>query len=495
MSQRYDFTIHTYGCKVNTYDTGLLQKRLEMKGHRAVDAKVVSTSGPPPGAEDAPSADAKAAASQGATVSGSTDSLIGSTDLSNFGLGQRRPRIHIMNTCAVTAEATREAARAVRRLKSKDPFSTVIVTGCGAQVDGETFDVLPGADLVVANSHKGFLEDLLDKHFAGTLESRVHRSNIFRKEDAEAGGGIELGHTRAFLKIQDGCNSFCTYCVIPFARGKSRSIPVKDLVKRVNELHAQGAAEVVLTGVHIADYEDIVGDRKLWLRELIEAVLAGTTIPRIRLSSLEPGELTPEILALYKNPRLCPHFHMSIQSANTRVLSAMRRRYDAQAVEDSLRAIQEAVPGAFVGMDVIAGFPGETEEEFADTYERLAKLPWSRLHVFPYSERPGTKAVALENPVPRDQRALRAQRLRDLSTERFTSLAQAQIGQEKPALVLKTNGSASDTLTRDYWPVKLEVSDAVAERKGQEIRVRITGFDDSQASRMDGVLRGEWVNP
>jgi len=463
---RYDFTIHTYGCKVNTYDTGLLQKRLESKGHTAVDAKKVAEA-----------------------------TLSGSTDLSGFGLGARRPRIHIMNTCAVTAEATREAARTVRRLKSKDPFSTVVITGCGAQVDGETFDVLPGADLVVANSHKGFLEDLLDKHFAGTLESKVFRSNIFRKEDAEAGGGIEAGHTRAFLKIQDGCNSFCTYCVIPFARGKSRSIPVKDLVKRVNELHAQGAGEVVLTGVHIADYEDIVGGRKLWLRELVEAVLEGTTISRIRLSSLEPGELTPEILALYKNPRMCPHFHMSIQSANTRILSAMRRRYNAQAVEDSLHAIQTAVPGAFVGMDVIAGFPGETEEEFADTYERLAKLPWSRIHVFPYSERPGTKAIALENPVPRDVRALRAQRLRELSTERFSSLAQQQIGLEKEALVLKTTGSASDTLTRDYWPVKLEVSDQVAERKGQEIRVRITGFDDSQASRMDGVLRGEWVTP
>ena len=502
MTTRYDFTIHTYGCKVNTYDTGLLQKRLEAKGHTSVDARTLATSnvnvntaGPP--SETSPrSPDATTAAfSRQATVLGSFD--LSGRGLEPFGLGPRVPRIHVLNTCAVTAEATREAASAVRRLKSKDPFSTVVVTGCGAQVDGETFDALPGADLVVANSHKGFLEDLLDQHFAGTLEGKIFRSNIFRKEDAEAGGGIEAGHTRAFLKIQDGCNSFCTYCVIPFARGKSRSIPAKDLVKRVNELHEQGAAEVVLTGVHIADYEDVQldrhGERKLWLRDLIEVVLAGTTIPRIRLSSLEPGELTPEILKLFENPRLCPHFHMSIQSANTRVLQAMRRRYDAPAVEDSLFAIQKAVPGAFVGIDVIAGFPGETAEEFADTYERLAKLPWSRLHVFPYSERPGTKAIALENSVPREQRSLRAQRLRDLSTERFTRLATAQIGQEKAALVLKTSGTASDTLTRDYWPVKLEVSDQVADLKGREIRVRITSFDHSQISRMDGFLRGEWV--
>ncbi len=502
MSQtRYDFSIHTYGCKVNTYDTGLLQKRLESKGHVAVDPKVRAvsmTDSGPPGPTLVSSADAQG------TVSVSS----GSTDLSKFGLGARKPRVHILNSCAVTAEATREAARAVRRLKSKDPFSTVVVTGCGAQVDGETFDTLPGADLVVANSHKGFLEDLLDQHFAGTLSSKVFRSNIFRKEDAEAGGGIEAGHTRAFLKIQDGCNSFCTYCVIPFARGKSRSIPVKSLVSRVRELHAQGAAEVVLTGVHIADYEDIVGAgesvKKLWLHELIVAILEQTEIPRIRLSSLEPGELTAEILALYLNRRMCPHFHMSIQSANSRILSAMRRRYDATAVEVALQTIASKVPGAFVGMDVIAGFPGETDEEFEDTYLRLTRLPWSRLHVFPYSERPGTKAINLENPVSRDKRALRAARLRELSTSRFVDQANLQVGLSKDALVLRAQGSSGETLTRDYWPVKLEAGDGselsadlrheLAALTGQEIRVKITGFDHSQASRLDGILKGRWVS-
>lgn len=472
-SGRYDFTIHTYGCKVNTYDTGLLQKRLESKGHQHVPASEKSVS---------------------------------------FGLGARIPRVHILNTCAVTAEATKEGARAVRRLKSKDPFATVIVTGCGAQVDGETFDVMPGADLVVANSHKGFLEDLLDKHFRGELNGedgkpqKVFRSNIFRKDELEAGGGVELGHTRAFLKIQDGCNSFCTYCVIPFARGKSRSISVRDLVKRVRELHSQGAAEVVLTGVHIGDYEDVVLESgvktKLHLHHLVAAVLKETDIPRIRLSSLEPVELTPELLALYKDQRMCPHFHMSIQSANTRVLSAMKRQYDAKAVEDALLAIQEAVPGAFVGMDVIAGFPGETEEEFADTYERLARLPWTRIHVFPYSERPGTKAVALEGSVPRDQRVLRSQRLRELSTQRMGEKAIEQKGSVKTSLILKapSAGRGAEALSRDYWPVRLESREGgilsaeemheIATLAGKEIEIEITGFDQSETSRMDGVLIG-----
>lgn len=463
-SARYEFTIHTYGCKVNTYDTGLLQKRFESKGHRVIPNGVKAT---PP--------------SNG--------------DLSSFGLGIRVPRIHVLNTCAVTAEATREAAKAVRRIKSKDPFSTVVVTGCGAQVDGAVFDELPGADLVVANSHKGQLESLLDKHFAGELESKVFRSNIFRKDDLEAGGGVELGHTRAFLKIQDGCNSFCTYCVIPFARGKSRSIAAKDLAKRVRELHEQGAGEVVLTGVHIGDYEDERSGVKLGLAELVTEILETTKIPRLRLSSLEPVELTPELLALYRNDRMCPHFHMSIQSANTRVLSAMRRKYDAEAVERSLLAIAERVPGAFVGMDVIAGFPGETEDEFADTYERLARLPWTRIHVFPYSERPGTKAVALEGSVPREVRVLRSQRLRTLSSERLEAAARAQIGSTKKVLLLK---SGVEGLSRDYWPVRLNAEDLssedlhrLASHVGTEIEVKVTAYDDGEASRMDGVLTGE----
>jgi len=435
---------------VNTYDTGLLQKRLESKGHEAVDAKAVA---PPIETQ--------------------------------FGLGARIPRIHILNTCAVTGEATREAAKAVRRLKAKDPFSTVVVTGCGAQVDGETFDTLTGADLVIANSHKGDLENILDRHFRNELESRVFRSNIFRKDDLEAGGGNEREHTRSFLKIQDGCNSFCTYCVIPFARGKSRSIPVNELVKRVNELSKQGTREVVLTGVHIGDYED----GAMVLHDLVRAVLERTTIERIRLSSLEPVELTPELLALYKlSDRLCPHFHMSIQSANTRILSLMRRKYTAEDVESALNRIQEFVPGAFVGMDVIVGFPGETNDEFADTYERLAKLPWTRIHVFPYSERPGTKAAAFEGVVSRDQRSLRSQRLRELSTQRMTEMAQQQLKQTKQVLLLNFPGNGPDGLSRDYWPVR--VVDAPEDRRGSEVTIEITGFENPHASRMDGVLVG-----
>lgn len=447
---RYDLQFHTFGCKVNTYDTGLLQSRFN---RLQVTADDIDTAG-------------------------------------------GRPRVHILNTCAVTAEASKEAARLARRIKSREPFATIVITGCGAQVDGTVFDTLPAADLVVANSHKGQLEAILDDHFKGRLTERVWRSNIFRKDDLEAGGGEEKDHTRAFLKIQYGCNSFCTYCVIPFARGKSRSISIQDLTARVSELVAQGTREVVLTGVHIGDYEDEVAGRKYLLHDLVAALLANTQVQRLRLSSLEPVELTSELMDLFRDSRLCPHFHMSIQSANSRVLSAMRRQYSAEQVEEALFGISEQVPGAFVGMDVIAGFPGETEYEFADTYQRLERLPWTRLHVFPYSERPGTKAATCTEVVPREVRKLRAQRLRELSLVRFQAQAQAQVGRETLALVLKAESAETDSprkrgqvLTRDYWPVLIgsdrEGADADLDSSsidrlrralGRELPVRITGF-------------------
>lgn len=448
---RYNFVVHTYGCKVNTYDTGLLQGRLERAGFRAESGK---------------------------------------------------PSIHIFNTCAVTAEATRAAVKDARRIRSREPMATIVMTGCSAQVDGASLDHLPGVDLVVANSHKGELENLLDRYFRGELKERVFRSNIFRKEDLEAGGGVEAGHTRAFLKIQDGCNSFCSYCVIPYARGKSRSIPVRDLIKRIQDLHGRGVGEVVLTGVHIGDYEDpgaVTGvgrdggpGERGDLATLVREVLERTSVPRVRLTSLEPIELNERLLALFDNERLCRHFHMSIQSANTRVLETMKRKYTAEDVERSLEAISNRVSGAFVGMDVIAGFPGETDVEFEDTFERLARSPWTRLHVFPYSERPGTKAAALmaESSVPKAVRALRAARLRELSSERFAQAALAQIGEVKSALILKAPAHGAQGLTRDYWPVQIEGMDSGGVVAGREILVRITGYDHSNASRMDGGLIG-----
>lgn len=472
MSSSYEFVMHTWGCKVNTYDTGLLQSRLAA----------------------AASASAEVSVSVQSPVSANRTETAAQTDADAATVADaaRLPRVHVLNTCAVTEEASREAAREVRRIRSREPLSKIVVTGCGAQVDGGIFDSLPGVDLVVANSHKGEIESLIDRLFKGTLESRVFRSNIFRKDDLEEGGGLEADHTRAFLKIQDGCNSFCTYCVIPFARGKSRSIPIDRLVKRVNELAAGGAKEVVLTGVHIGDYED--GENRF--EDLVEAVLERATIRRVRLSSLEPVELTPRLLDLFAHPKMCRHFHMSIQSACTSTLERMRRKYGAEDVEWALNEVARRYPDAFVGMDVIVGFPGETEEEFQDTYSRLMALPWSRIHVFPYSERPGTKALKLEGSVPTAIRARRAAQLRTASSERFRQRAESVIGTLKQGLVLNTSndaGSYVPALTADYWPVRLALnSDKVAGlNRGDEVVIELTRFVVPTNGRMDGWMEGE----
>lgn len=436
----HSFDIKTFGCKVNTYDTGLLQKRLEASG---------------------------------------------------FLKPSEAPQIHILNTCAVTHDATKEAMRQARKLRAQNPQSTIVLTGCSAQVDGDHLDELPGIDLVVANSHKGDLEKILQNYLQGDRSQKVFRSNIFRNESLGEGGGTELHHTRSFLKIQDGCNSFCTFCIIPYARGKSRSLSVASLVEAVQKLHADGVNEVVLTGVHIGDYHDDSTHARL--EDLLEALLTQTTMPRLRLSSLEPIELTERLLSLYSDSRLCPHFHMSIQSAQSKVLRDMKRNYSAEKVEWALCEIQNRVPGAFVGMDVIVGFPGETDEEFNETVERLSRTPWTRIHVFPYSERQGTRAALSENVIPISERKRRSQVLRDLSFERYSLRAADQIGAIKKALVLKEtkNHIVSRALSRDYWSLQLNQK-LHEEFLGREVAVRIMGADTQNGE--EGVLFAEVIH-
>ena len=437
--------VHTFGCKVNTYDAGLIQKNLSQNGFSPVLSSISK-------------------------------------------LDKTKNQIHVLNTCAVTAEATKEAVRAIRKIKSQQPFSTIVVTGCAAQVDTGAFENLAGADLVIANSHKGLLPDLLKKHFNGELTEKVFKSNIFKKEDLEAHGGEELSHTRSFLKIQDGCNSFCSFCIIPYARGKSRSIPIHDIVEKIKSLEANRIQEVVLTGVHIGDYEDTsyIG-KTLGLDDLIENVLEKTSISRIRLSSLEPIEISDRLLKLFDNNRLCAHFHMSIQSADTDVLSQMKRKYSETQVRDMLHKISN-VKNVFVGMDVIAGFPTESESQFENTYKVLSETPWTRLHVFPYSERTGTKAATFDQ-IHFHVRKERAARLRELSLHRYQSEALKQVGQTLETLILNKASRKNQGLARNYWPVRINASEEVLNPYlGKEVPVLIKSVEFDQS---EGFLVGE----
>lgn len=394
---------HTFGCKVNTYDTGLIQKNL-----KELDLKKVKD-------------------------------------------GQKR--IHILNTCAVTAEATKDAVRLTRRLKKNDPNSIVVVTGCSAQIDKKDFEMENSVDLLVANSHKEELKEILQKKIDGVEMESFYHKNIFRKSSMGEGGGIEENHSRSFLKIQDGCDSFCSFCVIPHTRGKSRSLTIKSIVKKIKEFVLNGQKEVVITGIHLGDYED--GDKRL--EDMVEAILEQTTLPRLRLTSLEPLELTSRLTELCKNKRVCPHFHMSIQTVNTKVLALMKRKYTKEDVLDSLKRAKSVAESVFVGMDVIVGFPGETEENFNETYVALKNSPdWDKIHVFPYSERPKTGAVLLEGSVPIMERKRRSKMLRELSKERFQQSLEAQVGKELDVLVFekkdfKGRRNYSQGLSKNYF--------------------------------------------
>lgn len=407
------------GCKVNTYDTSLLEKQLKGSG---------------------------------------------------YWQSQDQPLVRIINSCAVTEKSSLETQKLVRKIKTKSPDSVVVITGCVAQVDMERLANQTGADLIIGNSHKGQLPDIVKSYVTGENHQRIFHSNIFKKEALDEGGGIESSRTRAFLKIQDGCNSFCSFCIIPFARGKSRSLPADHLVSRVRQLEEQGFQEVVLTGVHCGDYKD----GEIDYSKLVEKVLKETTIPRIRLSSLEPIEIPDSLWELFKTqPRLCSHIHMSLQSANSTVLKNMRRKYSQQEVALFFSKMEECIPQGYIGMDVIAGFPGETDEEFEDAYEFLKGKPWTRMHVFPYSIRPGTLAAKREDHLPSNVIHHRAQRLRELSRKHQEARAHLQVGTEKKVLILEKPSYGAQGLSRDYWPIKIEGLDPSFENT--EIPVKITG--------------------
>ncbi|MDE0152079.1 MAG: tRNA (N(6)-L-threonylcarbamoyladenosine(37)-C(2))-methylthiotransferase MtaB [Bdellovibrionales bacterium] len=415
-----DYTIKTFGCKVNTYDTSLLQKNLSHK-------------------ED-----------------------------SSF-------KYHIINTCAVTENAILDSLRWIRSYRRKNPKDVIVVTGCGSQVELDRYSQSSDIHLIIGNSHKHQLADILKKYEEGSLKERVFHSNIFKNPPLGAGGQVEKNHTRFFLKIQDGCSQFCTFCIIPFARGKSRSLSISHLVDQINEKHAEGVHEVVLTGVHIGDYQD--KDKNLY--NLVSEVLKKTRIPRIRLSSLEPVELSDSLLSLYQDERMCRHFHLSIQSGSTRVLKNMKRNYTRADVQKCLDKIYNKTPSAFVGMDLIAGFPGETQTDFEDTYELFKNSYWTQMHVFPYSARPKTYALRMEGHCSQRDKTKRALLLRNLSHQRFHEQAELQVGKVKKVLPLQKGA-----VSRDYWNVHFE-DDLPA--LNQEVSARLISWS-ADKNQFQGVI-------
>jgi threonylcarbamoyladenosine tRNA methylthiotransferase MtaB len=332
----------------------------------------------------------------------------------------------MINTCSVTANADREARKLARQALRRSPDAYLIVVGCYAQLRPEEIASIPGVDLVLGSDEKFRVFDFTDDFRKGGYP-RVHVGDIAAVEHfGPAYAGDPEGRTRSFLKIQDGCDYQCAFCSIPMARGASRSIDIASILDTAREIIRLGFREIVLSGVNVGDYGRTIGAS---LYELLCRLIELPGDFRLRISSIEPNLLTDDIIALAASTdRLCPHFHVPLQSGSDAVLKLMRRRYTTEQYRERIEAVHAAMPGAGVGIDVIVGHPGESERDFLDAYEFLVALPFAYLHVFSYSERPETHALRLHGSVAPPERARRSAMLRILSEKKRHAFYESQLG-------------------------------------------------------------------
>lgn len=375
----------------------------------------------------------------------------------------------VLNTCTVTAAADAQARDAIRKLHAANPSARIVVTGCYAQRAPEEVAALPGVSLVVGNSHKAQLSSLV------TLGSGVAQppllsppspapvviGDIFSLSEvlvAPVLGG-EGNHTRPTLKIQDGCNSRCAFCVIPFVRGKSRSLPVAEVLSELRRLADSGFREIVLSGINLGTYGRDLNPRVVFI-DLLKRILDETPVERLRISSIEPLDVTGDLIALFaENSRIAPHFHIPLQSGSDRILAAMHRWYRAEHYARRVELIREALPHAALGADVIAGFPGETKADHSATLDFIEQRSFTYLHVFSYSQRPGTRAASLPGQLPGHVIKQRARELRALGEQKSAAFRRSQFGRTLRVLTLH-RGEADDpsvtpALSENYLTVRI----------------------------------------
>jgi len=388
----------------------------------------------------------------------------------------------ILNTCAVTAEAARDARHLTRRFHRANEAAQIVLTGCYATLAPDVVAALPGVGRVVGNGDKERLPLLLDP--ALPVDAPLFDSEPIARE-AQPGS---FGRTRGFVKVQDGCDNRCTFCVTTIARGAGRSRHLADVVTEVRRFAAAGYGEVVLTGVHLGSYGRDLG-RPAGLRELVAALLAHTDIPRIRLSSLEPWEIADGFFRLWDDPRLMPHLHLPLQSGSDRVLRRMARRTSRAAFRALVDEARAHIPDLGVSTDVICGFPGETEDEFAETLEYVEAIGFSRIHAFSYSPRPGTAAARMPEQVPGPLKRERTARLIALSEQLSLAFHRRYEGTTRPVLWETATGAETDGLC---WAGYTDNYIRVAAVGPADLmrRETLTRLGDARAEGMSGVIVG-----
>jgi threonylcarbamoyladenosine tRNA methylthiotransferase MtaB len=378
--------------------------------------------------------------------------------------------IYIINSCTVTARTDAETRRHIRRARRLNPAARIVATGCYAQVAPGELEAMPELDCVLGNREK--------QDIATLLESEVHLvSDIAAERQAEALHLTSFAeHTRAFLQIQNGCNSFCSYCIVPYARGRSRSVPAADILTEITTLAGNGFQEIVLTGIHLGAYGlDLTPPASLV--ELISRIDRQQLVARLRIGSVEPNEVSDELLALMAgSAMICTHLHLPLQSGSDTVLARMGRHYTAGFFRSLVEKVTRKLPDAFIGADVIAGFPGETEAEFNETAALLEELSFSDLHVFPYSRRPGTAAAAMAGHLPAHLITERAATMREIASLKKQTFLESFIGRELPVLVQTCSDGSRICrgLSRNYCMVEFIGDTTYINR---EVTVTVTGYE------------------
>jgi len=387
--------------------------------------------------------------------------------------------ICLINTCSVTEVADRKCRQAIHRLVRNHPSAFVVVTGCYAQLEAEKVSKMDGVDLVLGSNEKATLVQYLSDAWSKNRDGG-HLHQFYREKTKDiqsfAPSCSRGNRTRYFLKVQDGCDYFCTYCTIPYARGFSRNPSIASLVKQAEEVASEGGKEIVLTGVNIGDFGKTTGQRFI---DLVKALDEVEGIQRYRISSLEPDLLSDELIDYCSKSRaFMPHFHIPLQSGSDTVLRLMHRHYDSRLFADKIHQIKQLLPDAFIGVDVMVGCRGETSECFEETYELLKGLDVTQLHVFPYSERPGTSALSIPYVVSDHDKKCRSKRLLELSDEKTHAFYERYRGQHAEVLLEKaTRGKAMHGFTRNYIRVELSPSTAREAYDNQLVNVRLGDFN------------------
>ena len=378
--------LHNLGCKVNAYETEAMQQMLEAAGYEIVPFE--------PGAD-----------------------------------------IYVINTCTVTNIADRKSRQMLHKAKKMNPDAIVVAAGCYVQADTKKAEADASIDIIIGNNKKQELISILENYRSDQQKTTECVDINHTKEYEKLEIDRTEEHTRAYLKVQDGCNQFCTYCMIPYARGRIRSKKTEDVVGEVKRLAASGCQEVVLTGIHLSSYGKERPEEQENLLTLIQAVHEVDGIERIRLGSLEPGIITKEFAkAISSLPKVCPHFHLSLQSGCTATLKRMNRRYTAQEYREKCEILRKYYPAPALTTDVITGFPGETEEEFEESRSFVDSIHFYETHIFPYSKSEGTKAAVMPDQLPEQIKKERSRVLIALGQERQREYMEQFLGKKKEVL-------------------------------------------------------------